>query len=145
MLRRCTKSCLVRVAMLVSLALIGTTNRSFADQASPPPAASDTAEQAVPQRVRVSSGVAQGLLIKKVNPKYPEDAREQRIQGVVLLRARINKDGDIADLQLISGHPLLAPAAIKAVKKWKYRPYMLKGEPVEVETQIQVNFTLSGG
>jgi len=100
---------------------------------------------ATPQRVRVSSGVQSGLLIRKVNPAYPPLARQARIQGVVLLQAEISKDGNIINLQLISGHPMLAPAAIEAVKQWKYKPYLLNGEPVEVETQIQVNFTLAGG
>jgi len=100
---------------------------------------------ATPQRVRVSSGVVQGLLVRRVNPVYPPLARQARIQGVVILQAQISKDGNIENLQLISGHPMLAPAAIDAVKQWKYRPYLLNGEPVEVETQVQVNFTLSGG
>jgi periplasmic protein TonB len=100
---------------------------------------------ATPQRVRVSSGVQSGLLVRKVNPTYPPLARQARIQGTVILQAEISKDGNITNLQLISGHPMLAPAAIEAVKQWKYRPYLLNGEPVEVETQIQVNFTLSGG
>jgi periplasmic protein TonB len=100
---------------------------------------------ATPQRVRVSSGVQSGLLVRKVNPSYPPLARQARIQGTVILQAEISKDGNITNLQLISGHPMLAPAAIEAVKQWKYRPYLLNGEPVEVETTIQVNFTLSGG
>jgi periplasmic protein TonB len=99
---------------------------------------------ATPQRVRVSSGVSSGLLIRRVNPTYPPLARQARIQGVVILQAQISKDGSIENLQLISGHPMLAPAAIEAVKQWKYKPYLLNGEPVEVETQVQVNFTLSG-
>jgi protein TonB len=74
---------------------------------------------------------------------YPPDARDQRIQGVVLLQATIDKEGNVASLQLITGHPLLAPAAIEAVKQWKYRPYLLNGNPLEVNTQIQVNFTLT--
>jgi len=100
---------------------------------------------ATPQRVRVSSGVSQGLLVRRVNPTYPPLARQARIQGVVVLQAQISKSGDIENLQLISGHPMLAPAAIEAVKQWKYKPYLLNGEPVEVDTQVQVNFTLSGG
>ena len=100
---------------------------------------------ATPQRVRVSSGVQQGLRVRNVNPTYPPLARQARIQGVVILQALISKNGDIENLQLISGHPMLAPAAIEAVKQWKYKPYLLNGEPVEVETQVQVNFTLSGG
>jgi protein TonB len=100
---------------------------------------------ATPTRVRVSQGVSTGLLVRKVNPNYPPLARQARIQGQVLLQAEISKDGSIQNLRLISGHPMLAPAAIEAVKQWKYKPYLLNGEPVEVETQVQVNFTLSGG
>ena len=100
---------------------------------------------ATPQRVRVSQGVSAGLLIRKVQPNYPPLARQARIQGQVLLQAEISKDGSIQNLRLISGHPMLAPAAIEAVKQWKYKPYLLNGEPVEVETQVQVNFSLSGG
>ena len=103
----------------------------------------DQTSAAVPQRIRVSAGVAQGLLLSKVNPLYPPDARDQRIQGVVILQATIDKEGNVASLQLISGHPLLAPAAIEAVKQWKYRPYLLNGNPIEVNTQVQVNFTLT--
>jgi protein TonB len=100
---------------------------------------------ATPQRVRVSQGVTQGLLLRKVQPAYPPLARQARIQGSVLLQAEISKDGSIENLHLISGHPMLAPAAIEAVKQWKYRPYILNGEPVEVDTQITVIFSLSGG
>ncbi|HEY6337367.1 MAG TPA: TonB family protein [Candidatus Sulfotelmatobacter sp.] len=100
---------------------------------------------ATPQRVRVSQGVSTGLLIRRVNPTYPPLARQARIAGTVVLQAEISKTGDIQNLHLISGHPMLAPAAIEAVKQWKYKPYLLNGEPVEVETTVQVNFTLSGG
>lgn len=100
---------------------------------------------ATPQRVRVSSGVSTGMLVRKVPPTYPPLARQARIQGTVVLQATISKEGSIENLQLISGHPMLAPAAIEAVKQWKYKPYLLNGEPVEVETQVQVNFTLAGG
>jgi protein TonB len=99
---------------------------------------------ATPQRVRVSQGVTQGLLIRKVQPVYPALARQARIQGTVLLQAQISKTGDIENLQSISGHPMLVPAAIDAVKQWKYKPYILNGEPVEVDTQVTVNFTLGG-
>lgn len=100
---------------------------------------------ATPQRVRVSAGVTSGLLIRKVNPNYPPLARQARISGTVVLHAVISKDGSIEGLQLVSGHPMLAPAAIEAVKQWKYKPYLLNGEPVEVDTEVQVNFTLAGG
>jgi protein TonB len=100
---------------------------------------------ATPQRVRVSQGVSTGLLIKKVTPNYPQLAKQARIQGQVVLQAEISKEGTIQNLQLISGHPMLAPAAIEAVKQWRYKPYLLNGEPVAVETQVVVNFSLSGG
>ena len=100
---------------------------------------------ATPQRVRVSSGVSTGLLIRRVQPNYPPLARQARIQGQVVLQADISKEGAIQNLQLISGHPMLAPAAIEAVKQWRYKPYLLNGEPVAVDTQVIVNFTLSGG
>src|SRR5579863_3076431 len=100
---------------------------------------------ATPQRVRVSQGVSAGLLVRKVQPNYPPLARQARIQGQVVLRAVISKDGSIENLSLVSGHPMLAPAAIEAVKQWKYKPYLLNGEPVEVDTEVLVNFTLAGG
>lgn len=100
---------------------------------------------ATPQRVRVSQGVSEGLLVHQVKPNYPPLARQARIQGSVVLQAVIGKDGSIQNLRLVSGHPMLAPSAIDAVKQWKYRPYFLNGEPVEVDTQITVNFTLSAG
>ena len=99
---------------------------------------------ATPQRVRVSQGVSQGLLIHKVQPQYPPLARQARIQGVVVLQALIGKDGSIQNLHVVSGHPMLTNSALEAVKEWKYKPYYLNGEPVEVETTINVNFTLSG-
>src|SRR5271163_433333 len=105
----------------------------------------DVPKVATPQRVRVSTGVSTGLLIRKVQPNYPQLAKQARIQGQVVLQAEISKDGTIQNLQLISGHPMLAPAAIEAVKQWRYKPYLLNGEPVAVETQVVVNFSLSGG
>ena len=99
---------------------------------------------ATPQRVRVSQGVSQGLLVHKVQPSYPPLARQARIQGVVVLQALIGKDGSIQNLHVVSGHPMLTTAALEAVKEWRYKPYYLNGEPVEVETTINVNFTLSG-
>ena len=99
---------------------------------------------ATPQRVRVSQGVSQGLLIHKVTPQYPPLARQARIQGTVVLQAVIGKDGSIQGLHVVSGHPMLTNSALEAVKEWRYKPYYLNGEPVEVETTINVNFTLSG-
>jgi protein TonB len=95
---------------------------------------------AVPQRARLSRNVAETLLIHKVQPENPGAAA--RIQGTVLLSATIDKEGNVAYLRLISGHPMLAPAAIEAVRRWKYRPYLLNGEAVEIEATVAVNFDL---
>ena len=100
---------------------------------------------ATPQRVRVSAGVQQGNLVNQVKPAYPQIAKNARIQGAVVLQAEISKQGTIENLRVISGHPMLVPAALDAVKQWRYKPYYLNGEPVAVETTITVNFTLSGG
>jgi len=70
---------------------------------------------------------------------------QARIQGTVVLQAVIGKDGTVHDLHVVTGHPMLVPAAIEAVKQWRYRPYLLNNEPFEVDTQINVTFTLSGG
>src|SRR5919109_2072657 len=100
---------------------------------------------AAPQRVRVSQGVTEGLLTRKVQPVYPPLAKTARIQGDVVLNAVISKNGAIENLRVMSGHPMLVTSALDAVKQWKYRPYILNGEPVEVETTITVKFTLAGG
>jgi protein TonB len=91
------------------------------------------------------SHVMEGNLIRRVQPEYPALAKQARIQGTVVLRAVINREGTIQDLQVISGHPLLVQAAINAVRQWHYRPFYLNDQPVEVETQVTVNFTLGGG
>ena len=96
------------------------------------------------QRVRVSPGVIKGLLIHRVEPVYPSLAQQARIQGVVVLTAIIDKDGNVQRLQLVSGHPLLAPAAIEAVKQWHYKPFLLNGQALEVETTVTVNFHVHG-
>jgi TonB family protein len=96
-----------------------------------------------PMRVRVSQGVMQGMVISKVQPIYPADAKAARIQGSVVIAATIGKDGSIQSERLISGHTVLAPAAMDAVKQWKYRPYVLNGQAIEVDTQMTVNFTLA--
>jgi len=97
----------------------------------------------VPQRIRISQGVTKGLLIHREEPTYPVLARSARVQGEVVLSAVIDTNGQITNLQLVSGHPMLVPAAISAVKQWRYKPYLLNGQPVEVETTITVIFTLS--
>ncbi|HKH98095.1 MAG TPA: energy transducer TonB, partial [Candidatus Sulfotelmatobacter sp.] len=96
-----------------------------------------------PQRVRISQGVTKGLLIQRVEPTYPPLARAARVQGEVILSAVIDTNGEIKNLQLVSGHPMLVPSAITAVRQWRYKPYLLNGQPVEVETTITVIFSLN--
>jgi periplasmic protein TonB len=91
------------------------------------------------------STMMEGNLIYKVQPIYPPLARTARIQGAVHLRAVISRTGAIENLQAMDGHPMLVGAALDAVRQWRYRPYILNGDPVEVETQVTVNFSLSGG
>lgn len=93
--------------------------------------------------IRVSH-MSEGNLMRKVQPVYPPLARAARIQGEVVLQAVISKEGAIENLQVVTGHPMLAGAAIDAVRQWRYRPYILNNDPVEVETQITVRFSLSG-
>jgi len=111
--------------------------------ATVPPAAMRADGNTPPQKIRVGGNVQQANLIVKVTPAYPPDAKQARIQGVVKLLATINKDGTIQTLDVISGEPVLASAAIDAVKQWVYKPTLLNGNAVEVITQIDVNFTLT--
>jgi periplasmic protein TonB len=95
-----------------------------------------------PKRVRISQGVTRGYLVKQIEPHYPLLAKQARIQGDVILQAIISKNGGVENLQVISGHPFLAPAALEAVQQWHYRPFLLNGQPVEVETTVTVTFRL---
>jgi periplasmic protein TonB len=89
-----------------------------------------------------TSTMLEGSLIRKVQPVYPQLAKTARIQGAVVLFAVISKSGTIDNLRVLSGHPMLVQAAITAVRQWQYRPYILNHEPIEVDTQITVNFVL---
>ena len=119
--------------------VIGGIISSFPAAANVPKLSSSVPNKAV----RVSSGISQGLLIYHPSPEYPKIARAAHVQGQVLLKAIISKDGHIENLQAVNGHPLLVPYAIRAVREWRYRPYMLNGGAVEVETEITVNFMLT--
>jgi protein TonB len=96
------------------------------------------------KRIRVAARVVEANLIHDVAPTYPPEAGRARIEGAVVLLAVIGKDGSVQDVRVESGLPLLAQAAIDAVKQWRYRPYLMNGEPVEVDSRITINFTLSG-
>jgi protein TonB len=102
------------------------------------------AEPAPPKKIHVASRVAEGNLVFDVKPEYPPEAGRARIEGAVVLQAVIGKDGSVQDVQVKSGLPVLVQAAINAVRQWRYRPYLLNGKPIEVDTQITINFTLSG-
>ena len=100
---------------------------------------------AAPKKIAVSAGVIAGNKLGGMTPQYPAIAKAARIQGTVILQATISKSGTIENLHVLSGPPMLQQAAMEAVKTWRYRPYLLNGEPVEVETQVNVIFTLGGG
>lgn len=103
---------------------------------------SGSSAKPVLQKMNVSQGVSAGLLLKKVDPVYPPNAVHMRVEGSVLLDATISRTGNITGLKVVSGDPQLARAASDAVKKWKYAPYLLNGEPVEIQTQITIKFKL---
>jgi len=113
-----------------------------ASAAPPPPPPPPVAAPKI-SRIRVGGNVQAAAKIRGANPAYPPLAKQARIQGHVIFTAIIGRDGTIQNLQLVSGHPLLVPAAQAAVSQWVYHPTLLNGEPVEVITQIDVNFTLS--
>jgi protein TonB len=99
---------------------------------------------AVPQKVSISSGIAVGLLIQKTAPIYPPIAKTARVSGTVVIQATISRNGTIENLRVVSGPAMLRQSALDAVKTWRFRPYMLSGEPVEVETTVNVNFAMGG-
>jgi protein TonB len=107
--------------------------------AAPPPP-----KPAAPQRIRVGGNVEAGAILNKVQPEYPAIAKVAHISGTVVLHAVISKDGSIQELQYISGPPMLMKPAMDAVKQWRYKPYLLNGDPVEVETTINVDFSFGG-
>ena len=99
---------------------------------------------APPKKVNISGGVAQGMLLNRTQPLYPPIAKAARVSGTVVLQATISKSGTIENLRVISGPAMLQSAALDAVRSWRYRPYLLNGDPVEVETTVNVVFTLGG-
>jgi protein TonB len=131
------------ICVLAGPGSISTANSIFGPGGNPmpivPPPPAPTAH---PPRI---SHLMEGNLIHRVEPVYPHLAQMARIQGTVMLRAIISRTGSIENLQVISGHPMLVGAAIDAVRQWRYRPYILNGDPVEVETQVTVKFSVGGG
>ena len=112
---------------------------------APPPnllAGANNGPAPVLQTMNISQGVSQGLLIKKIQPQYPRNALSMHVEGAVQLMATVSATGNITAVKVLTGDALLTKAAIDAVKQWKYKPYRLNGEPVEIQTQITVNFAL---
>ena len=112
---------------------------------APPPdlgSSASSAPKPVLQTLNISQGVSQGLLLKKVQPAYPRNAILMRVEGAVELMATISRTGDITHIKIVSGDSQLTRAAAEAVKQWKYKPYLLNGEPVEIQTQVTINFKL---
>lgn len=109
------------------------------------PLPAKTPEPTPVKRIRVAAGVAEAHLIHEVQPEYPPDAGRERIEGTVVLLAVIGSDGIVQDVQVLSGLPILAQAAIQAVKQWRYKPYLLNGAAVEIDSRITINFTMSRG
>jgi len=119
------------------LAVAGSDDSGLSSLTSP----STTIQPSLAQ-LTISQGVSQGLLIKRVQPKYPQNALAMHVQGAVQLEATIDKEGKITNLKVLKGDLILAHAAVEAVRQWRYKPYYLDGVPVEIETQITVNFKL---
>jgi TonB family protein len=114
-----------------------------AESAVPQAASSNSAP--APKRIRVGSAVQHARLVRQVTPQYPALARQARVQGTVQLKVSINPLGAVQVIGVVGGHPLLIPAAIEAVKQWEYNPVLLNGVPVDVETTVDVAFSLSAG
>jgi TonB family protein len=130
----------VKTATLIAIGLIFSSLPWALAIQNPSPTPSTTEIQKKPPMLRISSNVAHGLLIHQVNPAYPREAHKNHIQGDVILLVIIDKEGNVAKLKPLKGEPLLTDAAIEAVKQWKYKPFLLNGEPAYVETQIVISF-----
>jgi TonB family protein len=116
-----------------------------AGESAPPPdlgSGEEIMPKPIPQALNISQGVSRGLLYKKVQPIYPQNALAMRIEGSVELIATISKTGDITHVKVLNGNLQLTKSAADAVKQWKYKPYLLNGEPVEIQTQVTINFKL---
>lgn len=132
----------VKVAVNVPMdfAFIGNVIRDTRESSPSEPASASSTRSPIARTV--ASGIMSGRLIYKVAPVYPQEARANHVQGTVIMQASISKEGRITDLVVLSGPRDLRDSAVGAVQQWRYRPYMLNGEPVEVRTQIQVNYQL---
>lgn len=115
-----------------------------AERPATEPTAVERAMSASPGRVvSLSPAAAESSLIHRVEPEYPEAARDQQLQGAVVLAIHIGQDGAVEDVKLVSGEPLLADAAVAAVKQWRFQPRSIDGAPAEMQTTVTLNFRLS--
>jgi periplasmic protein TonB len=131
----------VAVVVLLAGFLRGFVLQNQAASPTSTPAPSPTPSgPATPKKIRVSSGVAEGLRVRYVPPEYPQEAREKHISGDVFLQVTIDRQGNSTNIRAVSGDPILVKSAIKAVSQWKYRPYVLNGEAVEVETAVTIKY-----
>lgn len=132
-------------ALALALAFCAGAGASAQETGTSVPEAAPVQTVATPPRVlRISGGVAAGNILTKVTPVYPPDAKAQGISGTVVLHAIIARDGRIQELSVVAGNELLQKAALDAVRQWIYRPYLLNGNPVAVDTVININFNLAG-
>lgn len=131
----CIVSCLIATSTVVCANTIPANDAPLADTPTNVPPVG-------PKRVIISRDVAAEMLIHKVIPEYPKKAKKARISGIVTLSATITKTGAISDLHVVCGPEMLRELSLSAVREWKYRPYLLRGEPVEVQTTIMVVFEL---
>jgi TonB family protein len=103
----------------------------------------DNSKNGAPKRITVGGAVQSSRALEKVQPNYPALARQAKVQGTVNLTVILTEEGTVRTVEVIAGHPLLIPAAVEAVKQWRYRPTLLNGSPVEVQTTVDINFSLS--
>jgi periplasmic protein TonB len=134
-------------ARIAILAVLLFTRLVFGQSQEPSsqPAAPQGDNSVQPARVHDPKGYSAKYVLKRVDPAYPRELKKKRIQGMVTLTVIVGKAGDVLEVKPTSGHPALAQCATDAVKQWKFRPYLQNGEPVEVETKIYINFSLSNG
>jgi protein TonB len=136
----CVSFCGMKSAGIVAVILLGLACGFGAQNASPSPTPNVYQRFSHPSKLRVSSEVMAGLMIHRVDPVYPPEAKKKHVKGNVLLQVLINKQGHVADAVVVKGDPTLAGATVEAVKQWRFQPYLLNGEPVDVETVEVLSF-----
>jgi TonB family protein len=141
-LRRFAVICALFLALLLSPWLSQSAQAPDSPKTEQPPAP-EASKPKVP-RIKIGGNVAKSQLKHKVQPRYPQEARDNRIEGTVRLHAVLSAAGKVMQVDVVSGDPVLAKAALEAVRQWEYKPVLLNGEPVEVDTTIDVVFSLVG-